>query len=63
MDKVKQSAPPGFLTLGIIFFIIGFVQQDFTFSFESGFFSLGVIFILSGLVAYFLQKSPKNREE
>ena len=63
MDKIKRSTSLSFLTLGIVFLIIGFVQQGFTLSFESGLFSLGVIFVLSGLVAYFLQKTPKEPKE
>ncbi|NOZ50528.1 MAG: hypothetical protein GXP37_10840 [Chloroflexi bacterium] len=56
MRNMKEAAPPSFLTIGIIFLIIGFVQQGLTFSFESGLFSLGVIFTLSGLVAMALEK-------
>ena len=37
MEKMKQSAPLGFLVLGLIFLVIGLVQQGFTLSFESGF--------------------------
>ena len=60
MEKVKRSAPPSILALGIIFLIAGFVQQGFTFSFKSGMFSLGIIFTLSGLVAIY---SPKRSGE
>jgi len=56
MNNVKEYAPPSLLTIGIIFLVIGFVQQGLTFSFESGFFTMGVIFTLSGLVALVLSK-------
>lgn len=62
MEKIKRSAAPSFLTLGIVFVIIGFVQQGFTLSFESGFFSLGIIFVLSGLAARFLQRPQEPKE-
>jgi len=51
VENARKYAPPTFLTIGVIFLVIGFVQQGYTFSFESGMFSLGVIFTLSGLVA------------
>ena len=53
---MKKYVPPSILTIGLVFLIIGFVQQEFTFNFESGFFSLGVIFTLSGLVASALRQ-------
>ncbi|NOR83587.1 MAG: hypothetical protein GQ526_08855 [Ardenticatenales bacterium] len=56
MQKLKQSAPAGFLTIGLIFLLIGFVQQGFTLSFDSGFFNLGLIFTLSGLAATALKR-------
>ena len=56
MDNLKKVAPVSFLTLGIVFLIIGFVQQSFTFSFSSGIFNLGVIFTLSGLAASVLRR-------
>ena len=56
MENLKKTAPVSFLILGIIFIIIGFVQQSFTFSFTSGLFNLGVIFTLSGLVAIYLRR-------
>ena len=56
MDNLKKTAPVSFLTLGIVFLIIGFVQQNFTFSFTSGLFNLGLIFTLSGLVATYLSR-------
>jgi hypothetical protein len=62
MEKVKRSAPPSLLALGIIFLIVGFVQQGFTFSFESGMFSLGIIFTLSGLVGTYLPKGSGEEE-
>ena len=58
MENLKRYAPPSILAIGIVFLLIGFVQQGFTFSFDSGFFSLGVIFTLSGLVvSVFRRKS------
>jgi hypothetical protein len=60
MDKIKRSAPPSILTIGVVFLIIGFVQQGFTFSFTSGLFSLGFIFTLSGLVMW---NQAKGKEE
>ena len=56
MDNLRRYAPPSILTIGIIFLLIGFVQQGFTFSFDSGMFSMGVIFTLSGLVASALRR-------
>jgi len=50
MDEIRKKAPASFLTLGIIFLVIGFVQQGFAIDFTSGLFSLGFIFTLSGLV-------------
>ena len=47
----KKTIGPSMLALGLIFLVIGFVQQGFTLSFESGFFNMGLIFTLSGLVA------------
>ncbi len=63
MDKIGNSAAPGFLTIGIVFLIIGFVQQGFRISFESGFFTLGLIFVLGGLVGYVLRKNKSDGEE
>jgi len=59
MDKLKKAAPISFLALGIVFLIIGFVQQSFTFSFSSGLFNLGIIFTLSSLVASILSRKAK----
>ena len=42
--------------MGLVFLLIGFVQQDFTLSFDSGFFNLGVIFTLSGLAGIALNR-------
>ena len=33
MQKLKQNAPASFLTIGLIFLLIGFVQQDSALSF------------------------------
>ena len=56
MENLRKIAPVSFLTLGIVFLLIGFVQQSFTFSFSSGLFSLGVIFTLSGLAASIVRR-------
>ena len=56
MENLTRYAPPSILTIGIIFLLIGCVQQGFTFSFESGMFSMGVIFTLSGLAASALRR-------
>ena len=56
MGNLKRYAPPSLLAIGLVFLLIGFVQQGFTLSFDSGFFNLGVIFTLSGLVAYVLKR-------
>ncbi len=58
---MKKNIGKSFLTLGIIFLIIGFVQQGMKFSFESGMFNLGFIFVLSGLASITLKK--KKTEE
>ena len=61
MDHIKRTIGPSLLALGLIFLVIGFVQQGFVLSFESGFFNLGVIFSLSGIVASALsQRSRKS---
>ena len=52
-----------FLSIGIIFLIAGFVQQDFSLSFESGLFNLGVIFTLSGIVSVIIKKKSKPDDE
>ena len=56
MKNLERYTPPSLLVIGLVFLLIGFVQQGFTFSFDSGFFSLGVIFTLSGLVTSVLRK-------
>ena len=61
MENVKKFAPPSILVLGIVFLLIGFVQQGFTLSFDSGMFNLGVIFTLSGLVAYFYKRNSSDK--
>ena len=49
------------LALGLVFLVLGLVQQGFTLSFESGFFNLGLIFALSGIVASALyRRSAKS---
>ena len=61
MENLKKYAPPSILVLGIVFLLIGFVQQDFTFSFDSGMFNMGIIFTLSGLVAYFSKRNSSDK--
>ena len=56
MNDIKKPIGPSFLALGLVFLAIGFVQQDFSLSFESGFFNLGVMFVLSGTVASALNR-------
>lgn len=60
METISNSAAPGFLSIGIVFLIIGFVQQGFRISFESGFFTLGLIFVLGGLVGLYLKKNKND---
>ena len=55
-DNLRRYAPHSILTFGIVFLLIGFVQQGFTFSFDSEMFNMGVIFTLSGLVASALRR-------
>jgi len=61
MVDMKKTAGPGLLALGLVFLAIGFVQQDFSLSFESGFFNLGIIFTLSGIVAIALDRKAEKR--
>ena len=61
MAVVKKIVGPTFVTLGIILLIIGFVQQEFTLSFESGMFNMGLIFFLSGLVATAIEKKIQKK--
>ena len=58
---MKNKVGPTFITLGLIFLIIGFVQQEFTLSFESGMFNMGLIFFLSGLVATAIEKRIQKK--
>ena len=60
METISNSAAPGFLSIGIVFLIIDFVQQGFRISFESGFFTLGLIFVLGGLVGLYLKKNKND---
>ena len=59
---MKKNTDKAFLSIGIIFLIVGFVQQDFTISFKSGLFNIGVIFTLSGLAAIALEKK-RNQDK
>lgn len=60
MDDMKKTIGPSFLALGLVFLAIGFVQQEFLFSFESGFSNLGVILALSGAVASALNRRSRE---
>ena len=60
MGALKRTVGPSFLALGLVFLAIGFVQQNFSLSFESGFFNLGVIFALSGAVASALDRMSRK---
>jgi len=51
VNDLKRFAAPSILSIGVIFLLIGLVQQGFALNFQSGLFNLGVIFTLSGLVA------------
>ena len=55
-----KKTGPGFIAIGLVFLIIGFVRQEFSINFESGFFILGLIFTISGLAAYVLSKRSKK---
>jgi hypothetical protein len=56
MKQINQSIPASFLALGLVFLVIGFIQQGYQISFESGFFILGLLFVLGGLAAYVLEE-------
>ena len=56
MNELKKKLGSSFVTLGLVFLMIGFVQQGLVLSFESGFFNLGLIFTLSGTVALALNR-------
>ncbi|MCD6116386.1 hypothetical protein J7K93_05185 [bacterium] len=58
----KKDTALLFLSVGVVFLIIGLVQQHFLLTFKSGFFNLGVIFTLSGLVAFALAKKFGSKE-
>lgn len=53
---MKKNTGKAFLSIGIIFLIAGFIQQDFSLSFSSGLFNLGVIFSLAGIFATTVEK-------
>ena len=59
MKRINQSIPASFLTIGLVFLVIGFVQQDFQISFESGFFILGLFFVLGGTCCLRFEKKFK----
>ena len=56
MGALRKTVGPGFLAIGLIFLAIGFVQQEFSLTFESGLFNMGLIFTLSGIVASALNR-------
>jgi len=58
---MKKKVGPAFISIGILFLVIGFVQQGLKVSFISGMFNLGIIFFLSGLVATVIEK--RNSKE
>ncbi len=60
MNASKRQVGPSFLILGLVFLVIGFVQQRFLLSFKSGLFNLGLIFTLSGAVATALNRRRKS---
>jgi len=60
MRDMRKAIGPGFLALGLVFLVVGFVQQGCTFSFKSGFFNLGVIFALSGAVTSALGRRSRG---
>ncbi len=53
---MKKKVGSSFLALGIVFLIIGFIQQEMILFFESGMFHLGLMFTLGGLAAVVLDK-------
>jgi|GEM_PF-3072608 len=56
MKRSKKDIARFFLAVGVVFLIIGLVQQQFLLTFKSGLFNLGVIFTISGLVASAMAK-------
>lgn len=63
MKRINQSISFSFLALGLVFLVIGFVQQGYQISFESGFFVLGLFFVLGGLAAYVLRRKSGDSEK
>ncbi len=54
---MRQTRLPTFIGIGVVFLVIGLVQQNFELTFESGLFNLGLIFTISGLVAWGLKRT------
>ncbi len=63
MKRINQSISSSFLVLGLVFLVIGFVQQGYQISFESGSFNLGFFFMLGGLAAYVLRRNSGDSEK
>ena len=58
---MKKAIGPSFMAMGLVFLVIGFIQQDMTLSFESGMFNLGLIFTLGGLAQMALDRKRLGR--
>jgi hypothetical protein len=63
MKQKNQSISASFVVLGLVFLVIGFVQQGYQINFESGFFNLGLFFTLGGLAAYVLRRKLGDSEK
>jgi hypothetical protein len=63
MERINKSVPASFITLGVVFLILGFVQKDFLISFESGFFILGLLFLVGGFAAFILNRRKNESDK
>ena len=63
MKRSKKDIARLFLLVGVVFLIIGLVQQNFLLTFKSGLFNLGVIFPSQVLwpLLWLRSHSKKNR--
>ena len=61
MKTIAGKVGPGFIKIGAVFLIIGFVQQGYRLTFENGFFSLGLIFLLAGGVSVLLNRDEDKK--